>query len=643
MFLSLRSKLNTILIAFTLMVIISVGVTFWGLETQRQNASIIDYAGRQRMLLQLMARMVNLNDGANLTTMAANLDEAEQIFNQTLSALRTGGIITSELGNKIKIPATRNPQTLAEIDNLETSWSNFQQLLHSFGSNPPTEENNALRLGELDTLVQSMVSKIDRIVSLYSLDAAHQLNLVRNTQLVFLLAAISLLVVGAYVIHQDILKPLDQFKLATVQLQNNRMDQALATTTTVEFNQLVDAFEKMRINLKSTQQELLHLNESLEKRVVQRTAELETLYEVSREITAQLDIHKVLSSITDKAKILLAADVASLCLLESDLQWLHLEAISGSDQAQINAAMDLDNQFVVSVLNEKVAVKCDQCKFHSACQILAEPYRTSHIVAPLKMGERIIGALCVGSQKENFFTAEDQNIMTKLANSAAVALENARIYAQLEKVSVLEERNRIAAEIHDGLGQTLGYLGLMLDQSMDLLGEDKKEQAQERLSISRSKINAASQEMRAALNQLKNENPIDNQVGKILEKEILEMVAQYSIPIQFQDQCSNPTFCSQDVIEQITKIAREAIVNAIKHAQASQIEVTLSSEDTCCQLLIADNGIGMAQPGAKKDGHFGLQIMQARAAHMNGTLEIESIPQQGTKIILKWKKEEGGK
>ncbi len=96
---------------------------------------------------------------------------------------------------------------------------------------------------------------------------------------------------------------------------------------------------------------------------------------------------------------------------------------------------------------------------------MAAPYRTSHIAAPLKIEQQVIGALCVGSKSQNEFSEEATNALTKLANVAAVALQNARLYNQAERLATSEERQRIAAEMHDGLAQTLSYTKLIVNQT----------------------------------------------------------------------------------------------------------------------------------------------------------------------------------
>lgn len=176
------------------------------------------------------------------------------------------------------------------------------------------------------------------------------------------------------------------------------------------------------------------MNESLEERVAQRTRELETLNEVSREISSRLELQQVLNSVTEKARALLGGEVASLCLVDESRHWLKLQAMSGPPEAVEGQVVAASGGLVGEVLTSTQAMRCGVGDCENGCRMLAQGYRLSHLAAPLRMGERVIGALCVGSAAQGQFTEEAGGMLTKLANVAAIALENARLYAQAERL-----------------------------------------------------------------------------------------------------------------------------------------------------------------------------------------------------------------
>ena len=144
------------------------------------------------------------------------------------------------------------------------------------------------------------------------------------------------------------------------------------------------------------------------------------------------------------------------------------------------------------------AMICGVSSCQGGCRMLSDEYRVSHLAAPLRIGDRVIGALCVGSPAQNHFAAESADMLTKLANVAVIALENARLFAQAERVATLEERRRVAAEMHDGLGQTLSYLGLMTDQVVEFLSDGRGRLRHSNVCIKHARRSAKPRAMCAA-------------------------------------------------------------------------------------------------------------------------------------------------
>ena len=120
---SLQGRLSLLFVAFVLLLIISVGATSWGLEIQQQDAIVINLAGRQRMLIQLMARLVAENGSAanDSAGTVALLHEAESTFDQTLSALRDGGT-TPYISNSVMLPGTSKAEIRTALNELDLLW-----------------------------------------------------------------------------------------------------------------------------------------------------------------------------------------------------------------------------------------------------------------------------------------------------------------------------------------------------------------------------------------------------------------------------------------------------------------------------------------------------------------------------------------
>ena len=628
----LQTQLSLLFIAFASLVMISVGVTYWGLQAQQQDALVINLAGRQRMLIQQMTRLAfQLQDGDESTSAA--LQESEQIFSQTLSALQNGGTAPYLTNNVVKLPATRDPQILSALNEVESAWNQFHSTLDSMPYS--ATDPNSLQV-IIEEQSNDLVQKADAVVRLYEATSTAKVNRLRVIQILFFVFAMILLAVGAWITRRSLLKPLQDLGLAAKRLGENQLDAPIQVEGPEEMRALSDAFDEMRSRLQVTRSELIQLNTTLEQRVSQRTRELETLNEVSREISSRLDIQQVLNSITEKARTLLGGEVASLCLVDENQHWLKLQTLSGPKHAVVGNAMRADNEFANAVLAGDGAMICGVSSCQGGCRMLSDEYRVSHLAAPLRIGDRVIGALCVGSLAQNQFAAESADMLTKLANVAVIALENARLFAQAERVATLEERRRVAAEMHDGLGQTLSYLGLMTDQVVEFLSDGEEGAALERLHKTRETIGKATCDVRRAINSLMDETPANKDLWTRLRDTLDEVASQHDLESIWLSDTDSAPDASPQTAEQVYNITRESLVNAARHANAKSVSVQVGQNNGNYFVIVEDDGKGFDTTQPASSGHFGLQIMQARAKHIGGEISLQSRQGSGTRVTLTW-------
>jgi nitrate/nitrite-specific signal transduction histidine kinase len=627
----LQDQLTILFTAFVLLVLVSVGVTYWGLQTQGQDALVINLAGRQRMLVQQMTRLaLQLHDGDE--SVSATLKESEQTFSQTLSALRNGGSAPYLTDSVVNLPITLNPQLLIALDEVDSSWNQYRSTLDAMDSSA----GSASQQITLETQSDDLVQKADVVVRLYEATSTAKVNRLRAIQITFLACALILLTSGAWITRRFLLKPLQDLSLAAKRLGENDLVTPIQVEGPTEMRTLSQAFDEMRSHLHAAREELLQSNVTLEQRVAQRTQELETLNEVSREISSRLDIQQVLNSVTDKARTLLGGDIASLCLVDSNQHWLKLQAVSGPRHAIVGDTMPAHTDFTNAVLEGGQAMICGVSSCRGGCRMLSAEYRTSHLAAPLHVGDRVIGALCVGSPAQNQFAAESADMLTKLANVAAIALENARLFAQAERVATLEERRRVAAEMHDGLGQTLSYLGLMTDQIVEFLSDGQEGDALDHLHKTRETIGKATGDVRRAINKLMDDTPPSKDLCDRLHDTLGEVASQHDLESVWRSDAESTPECSPQTVEQVYSITREALLNAAHHANAKKVCVQVGRNDGNYFVIIEDDGKGFDTSLPTPSGHFGLQIMQARAKHIGGEIKFQSTPGSGTRVTLTW-------
>jgi signal transduction histidine kinase len=215
-----------------------------------------------------------------------------------------------------------------------------------------------------------------------------------------------------------------------------------------------------------------------------------------------------------------------------------------------------------------------------------------------------------------------------IANQAAVAIENARLYAQAQELAAVEERQRLARELHDSVSQALYGISLGVHTARFQLDRDPKELA-ESLDYVLELAEAALIEMRALIFELRPESLETEGLVTALSKQAAALHARQNIAVH-TDLCAEPDL-SLKVKQELYRVAQEAMHNTVKHAHASKIELRLhlTSEDVI--LEVCDNGKGF-DTTASFPGHLGLHSMQERVRSHGGELQIESVPGQGTCI-----------
>jgi nitrate/nitrite-specific signal transduction histidine kinase len=635
---SIQGRVGLLLAAFALLVASAVGVTFWGIEAQRNDARLINLAGRQRMLVQQMTRL-SLQIKLGTDPLAKNeLLDTEQTFEQTLNAVQFGGQAPYLPGQFVYVPAARDTALLEQLQQLRITWSAFRTAVGTVASEPPGSSSFNSAVQQMEQMSANLVQQADQVVRQYEAIALQNTNRLRLIQAAFFASAILLMLLGSWLMSHSILKPLQVLGQSAERIGTGDLDTVVQVQGLEEIKVLAATLESTRVQLKSTQQELMSWASQLEQRVDQRTRELNALYDVNREISSRLDTQHVLRSVTEKARQLLGAGVATLCLLDESHELLHLTAFSGPQSAITGQPSTDLGGITRDVLDSPQAISCGTSNCRANCGILNPSFRQSHLAAALRAGDHVIGALCIGSPADEVFPEEANNILTKLANAAAVALENARLYDQAEHVATLEERQRIAAEIHDGLGQTLSSLGLMIDQTNVYLENSQIREAQDQLERTRQIIHQAVQEARGAIDSLLQAEPDKRSLQEQLRKMSYEISQSGNPLIQWIDTTQAPINLSRDDCEQVLRITQEAISNALRHADAHQISVQLQITGDEVSICINDDGKGFHQQSSPQDGqkHFGMQVMQARAAHLQGKVEILSEPGQGTQVTLRW-------
>jgi len=616
MFRSLRAQLGVIFLGFILLVGGSVGATFLAVHAKSSDAVVINLAGRQRMLTQKMTWLALAQpDSPELTATI-------QLFEQTLPALLDGGSTLDSTGRLVYLPPAPDPELRAQLDTVAHTWADFRAYL------------DPVDAFALQSEAPVILAQLDSVVSAYEARAQAKLLRLQIIQLTFFVAALVLLAWGYALTRRSFAQPLTNLNIATRRIAGGQLDDPLPILGDNELGELGRAFETMRT-------EIAAARDHLESRVSQRTRELASAFEFSQEIVAQRNLSHLLGSVTDRARALTGSDAASLCLLDEGRTALILAASSERGDIRTMLRQPLQHHFARRVIEKGETVTTDSAC--TTCGFLRVHAPGQCIAAPLRTGETTIGALCVVRSNDGHFDSDETRALTLLANSAAIAIANTRLAEaeqhQARQAATLMERERLAAELHDHLAQTLSFLNLKTDQAQEMIAANRSTEAGNELNRMKSAISGAYGQVRAALVGLR--EPISTAASLASKQDLAEKITDcvenfrevsgLSAELIITDRSA--LALSHLAQAQAAHIVREALNNVRRHAQAHQVWVRIGRVNDEALFTVKDDGDGFDPQAIKTENHLGLAIMRARAERSGGVLAIESAPGAGTKVL----------
>ena len=261
----------------------------------------------------------------------------------------------------------------------------------------------------------------------------------------------------------------------------------------------------------------------------------------------------------------------------------------------------------------------------------AHPSMASFLGVPIVSAGAIAGAFYL-TDKEGAatFSDEDQALIETFAAHAALALENARLHERSRELSIVEERNRLARELHDAVTQKLFGVVLAAESGTALLAHDP-EQTAAQLALVRDLAREAMEELRSVIVHLRPAALETQGLAVALAKhvDVLRRSHGREIALEVSGDAPVPAAVEADIF----RIAQEALHNALRHAGAATIAVRLRCEPGRVALTVADDGSGF-DPGAVRSRSLGLTTMAERARAAGATLAIDSVPGAGTTVAL---------
>ncbi|MFE0457387.1 GAF domain-containing sensor histidine kinase [Streptomyces sp. NPDC058914] len=366
-------------------------------------------------------------------------------------------------------------------------------------------------------------------------------------------------------------------------------------------------------------------------------------------MSRHLEVRDVLKTIVASARELLDAQYAALGVPDDHGGFAQF-VVDGVSEEQWKAIGPLPRQhgILAAMLHEarpeRLADVRKDPRFEGWPS--AHPEMSDFLGLPIRDGDEVIGALflanklrpagghpaCPQPEGTCGFTEDDEELLSILAQHAAIALTNARLYERSRELTIAEERSRLAHELHDAVSQKLFSLRLTAQAASALVDRDPSRAKGELQQVAALAAEAAD-ELRAAVVELRPAALDEDGLVATLRTQIQVLDRAHSARVTFSSHGVRALPAAQE--EALLRVAQEALHNALRHSGAEHVEVTLHKRGSDTLLRVTDDGSGFDPTTVRRAGrHLGLVSMRDRASGIGGSLTVESAPGKGTTIEM---------
>jgi signal transduction histidine kinase len=365
-------------------------------------------------------------------------------------------------------------------------------------------------------------------------------------------------------------------------------------------------------------------------------AAVEALSDAIGGIAGVLTVDVVLQLIVDRVRELVGARYAALGILADDHRRIDRFITSGitPEQRRLLGDPPQGHGLLGLIIKEGRSLRISDIGAHPASYGFPanHPPMTSLLGVPVRLKNRTIGNLYLTDKTDApEFSDDDQRLVELFAAHAGIAIENARLHEAVQYLAVVDERERIGKDLHDGIIQTLYAIALSLEDVPDLMAEDVNA-ASATVDRAIDTLNRAIADLRQFVVGLRPET-IDQTDFTGLLAALVDQVRQNNVVEVELEVPDHRIDLPAHARSELLQIAREALSNIARHAHATTARITVRREDDRLLLEVADDGVGFDTSSAVPRGHLGLSNMRARAGALGGALEVGS-GGPGTTIIV---------
>ncbi|MBI5714393.1 MAG: DUF3365 domain-containing protein [Chloroflexi bacterium] len=448
--------------------------------------------------------------------------------------------------------------------------------------------------------------------------AATEATLTQNRQALIVATVILVITVMSalyMLITRLIVRPIHHLRAVTSAVGQGDYDVASKVNTGDELETLSDAINSMVRGLK-------HSRDALLQKIERRNREVATLSNIALILSGASNLDDALRDVLAEAAAASGSDGGVIYLWDANQKKGSLAAVVGLPSTVVEH-LERYPAVVADSSPTVVTLSPDSLLRHSGYHAL--------VVAPLRSKNHLRGALQLFTRTPRDFNADDLSLLSCIGNQIGVAVENAYNAQRVEQMAILEERHRLAREIHDSLAQTLGYLNLKTELLESSVQHSELDRAREEIVDVRRVVREACYDVRESIDGLRARATDERGLIQMATDYLREFGQRTALATECAVSHSDPPL-SPVAETEVLRIIQEALINVRKHAQAKQVRLKIGSEGESLQVEIADDGKGFNPAALSPSNHFGVRIMRERAERLGGQFEIESETGSGTRV-----------
>ncbi|MEE9343237.1 MAG: histidine kinase [Gammaproteobacteria bacterium] len=443
----------------------------------------------------------------------------------------------------------------------------------------------------------------------------------------------------------NFLNPLLALRHWSTRMQENDFSRELPNWHSHEINLIYSDFNSIAAQLKSLSLDMQSQVGKQTMRIKQKTRSLETLYDVAASINGARDLEDLLTRFLHTLKTVVNARAGMVRIL------------TDQDEMQLIASSGIDEEIVAQ---EKM-VAIDRCLCGKAAQdgdvhtlenldgcgqyagrSFFNTDQVEMIAVPLRYRGKTLGIYNLFTEQKGLVKREDmKSLLTSIGHHLGMAIEKSRLDEEANLLSIMEERTRMANELHDSLAQSLASLRFQVRVLDETLHSGKESVLWEELERIENSIDEAYTELRELISHFRapiNKRGLIPAIQQAVER--FRRDSQINAFLQMEWDCK-PLPAETEI--QVLRIVQEALANIRKHSNANAVRVIMRSlPENEFLVLVEDDGVGIQKqaPGGGPGEHIGLKILHERAARIGGILRIESESGEGTRITLNFTQKE---